>query len=37
MLTRLKKRIMRFLTSIAAQNKSSFGEQRMDCCDLNKK
>lgn len=35
-MNRLKRAFKNLLDKIAEQNKASFGEQRMDCCDLNK-
>lgn len=33
----MKKWIERFIQKVAEANKKSFGTQRMNCCDLNKK
>lgn len=33
----LKKALKQLIDTISAQNQKSFGSQRMDCCDLNKK
>lgn len=32
----MKKWLLKLLKSIESANKSSFGEDKMDCCDLNK-
>ncbi|SCY17017.1 LDCC motif putative metal-binding protein [Alkaliphilus peptidifermentans] len=32
----MKKWFMKLLKSIGNANKSNFGDQKMDCCDLNK-
>lgn len=32
----MKKWLQRLLKAIESANKSSFGDQKMDCCDLNK-
>jgi hypothetical protein len=36
MFLKIKKGIQRWLNAIADQNKQSFGNQKLDCCDLNK-
>ncbi|WP_267459414.1 LDCC motif putative metal-binding protein [Fusibacter ferrireducens] len=35
-MNRLKRAIKKLLDKIAEQNKAVFGNQRLDCCDMNK-
>lgn len=37
MFKNLKQKFTKFLEAIATQNQKQFGNQRMDCCDVNKK
>lgn len=37
MFKKLKMKFAKFLEAIATQNQKQFGNQRMDCCDVNKK
>lgn len=34
---KIKKAINKFLENLAKENKESFGDGKLDCCDLNKK
>ncbi len=36
MLKSIKARFNKLMESIATQNNKSFGNQKLDCCDLNK-
>lgn len=36
-MSRLKNMIKKFIEKIANENSKNFGDQRLDCCDLNKK
>lgn len=33
---RIKRKINRFLENVAKENQKSFGNQKLDCCDLNR-
>lgn len=35
-MNKIKRAFEKLMLKIAEQNKTSFGDQRMDCCDLNR-